>query len=257
MTKRWTKRWTYEKQISILLIDEDPGEQAVFKKFFNQQEDKYKYIIAQGVEDALQQIKEHHFDVIISDISFIDGNVFDILPHSREIPTIIITAKGDEEIAVKVLQRGAAEYVLRDVERKYLQILPSLILKAARQSRSKLITEILFRALRDIDRCICVINTDGLIIFANKAFCDMFRLKDFYYMTDINTILKNFKISGEPGIETVLKQEIEEEARYEIHDTQEDREGNIRLIPVSGAGDFMLGYVMIGTCNGTRQKNKS
>ena len=243
------KRWTFEKLISILLVEEEPGEQEIFKNFFNAREDRYKYTIAGGVEDALEQINKHHFDVIISDISYIDGNVFDILPQIADIPAIVITAKGDEEIAVKVMQRGAAEYVLRDVERKYLQILPTLILRAARQSRGKLITEILFRALRGIEECVCVITVQGLIIFANRAFCDVFRLKNFYYLTDINTILKNFEISGEPGIDTYLKEEIPEEVRYEIRDTNEDREGNIRLIPVTGAENFLLGYVLIGNCN--------
>lgn len=243
-------RLTFEKQISILLIEEDLNEQTVFKNFFNAREERYKYTISAGVEDTLQKINETNFDVIISDIAFIDGNIFDILPHTRDIPFIIITAKGDEEIAIKVIQRGASEYVLRDVERKYLRILPSLILRAARYNRGKMITEFLFKTLQGIDECVCVLTADRLIVFANRSFCNIFLLKGFYYLVDIKTALKNFEISGEPDIETYFKEEIKAEAWFEIRAPYENREGRIRLRPFLDGKNFILGYVLFGNLNG-------
>jgi DNA-binding NtrC family response regulator len=40
-------------------------------------------------------------------------------------PTIMITGAGDEEIAIEALKLGASDYVVKDVEGGYLELLPS------------------------------------------------------------------------------------------------------------------------------------
>ncbi len=118
-----------KEKISILLVEEDKAEQGVYKQFFDTLETPYQCTPAVSVEAALQQLEEQSFDVIISDINFIDGHIFDVLPHAGGIPCIITTSRGYEEIAVMAIKKGASDYIVKDADQHYLEILPEIINK--------------------------------------------------------------------------------------------------------------------------------
>src|ERR1700690_4127940 len=42
-------------------------------------------------------------------------------------PTVMVTGEGNEMVAVAALKLGAADYVVKDTEMKYLDLLPSVI----------------------------------------------------------------------------------------------------------------------------------
>lgn len=237
-----------KNKISVLLIDEDKTEQATFQRFLESPGKACICTCAGSVEEALQLLENRLFDVILSDINFIDGHIFDILPHTGGTPCIVTTARGYEEIAVMAIKKGASDYLVRDVEQKYLEILPTVIKKALNHKRSEDTIDILIGALKGIDECVAVFNPDGNIMFANNAFCSMFELKKNYYLSNISSILKKFHITGKPDIETFLKERKNKEARYDLIDTKTDKSGDIRLIPVEKGGNI-LGYVMLGQCD--------
>lgn len=236
-------------KISVLLIEEDKVEQEVFETFFKGLGEPYTYILATSVENALLQLEQQHFDVILSEISFIDGHVFDILPHAQGIPCIITTARGFEELAVMAIKKGASDYLVRDVERYYLDALPMVIKKALDHRQNELTIDILIGALSSIDECLAVLNTDGNIMFANKTFCQTFKLKKNYYMKNIFDILNKFEVTGEPGIQTILEEKKTGEVKYGMRNFHTNKTGSLRLIPVARDRHRILGYVLLGHCN--------
>ena len=68
-----------------------------------------------SIENALQVLKQNHFDLILLDYLLSDGNGLDFLRRMEkeglEIPAVVITGQGDEMIAKQVIQAGAYDYL--------------------------------------------------------------------------------------------------------------------------------------------------
>jgi DNA-binding NtrC family response regulator len=118
-----------KNKLSLLLIQDDKIEVDAFRDFFKKNGQCCDYTIAKSVKEALYQFKNRRFDVVISDIFFFDGHMFDILPGAGRTPFIVVTDNGCEELAILSMNRGAYEYFVRDIERTYLQVLLEVIKK--------------------------------------------------------------------------------------------------------------------------------
>lgn len=238
-----------KNKISLLIIEEDKGEQSAYQHYFDECSSCYACTKADSVKNALELLESNHFDAIISNINFVDGHVFDILPHTRGIPFIIVTERGYEEIAVMAMKRGASDYLVRDVDRNYLETLPGIIEKAAHHKRNERTIGILIGAFETVDECVSIFSPDGDILFANRSFRNLHNLKDDYHQQRIEEVLKPFQIIGEPDLNTYLKQNVKEQIRYRIFNPESEISGSIRLIPVVSKFDDITGYVLLGHCD--------
>jgi DNA-binding response OmpR family regulator len=234
-----------DKKINVLVVEEDAGEITAFENFFKSLGSLYRYTVSTSVANAVRQLKIKRFDAVISELSFIDGSVFHLLPLARRTPFIVITAKGDEELAVKAIQKGAAEYLLRDVERNYLKVLPSMLIRAARHKRNEMLIDIFLGALNNIDKGVCVFKPQGEIIFANKSFCQVFDFKTNYYLRDIKELLDEHEITLEPDLKKHLEEKEAEESCFLFQNPQKGQKGSLRLVPVDNRCDGLLGYVCL------------
>lgn len=85
------------------------------------------------------QLKEHSFDLILSDFKLIGMDGFEVLHLCRElapdVPFICISGYIGEETAIELLREGAVDYVLKD----RLVRLPLAIKRAISEAREKLI----------------------------------------------------------------------------------------------------------------------
>jgi len=89
-----------------------------------------------SIEDALQALKQSHFDLILLDYLLSDGNGLDFLRRMEkeglEIPVVVITGQGDEMIAKQVIQAGAYDYLPKNRigEESLLRVLINTLEKA-------------------------------------------------------------------------------------------------------------------------------
>ena len=89
-----------------------------------------------SIEDALQVLKQNHFDLILLDYLLPDGNGLDFLRNiekeGSEIPAVVITGQGDEMIAKQVIQAGAYDYLPKDRigEKSLLRVIINTLEKA-------------------------------------------------------------------------------------------------------------------------------
>ncbi|WP_305909638.1 EAL domain-containing protein [Methylomarinum sp. Ch1-1] len=115
-------------RIRLLLIEDDLADQIIFKRFVKLRRLAYDYDIASSVAQASALLKSRQYQIVLADHSLGDGTAFDLLPQiPANTPTIFVTGSGDEEIAVKALKRGAADYLSKDVQGDYLKLLPLII----------------------------------------------------------------------------------------------------------------------------------
>src|SRR3990170_957506 len=104
---------TEETLIRVLHVDDDADFLNTAKQILEMQS-SFQVETARSVEEAKDKMKEKTFDVIVSDYVMPGKNGLEFLKELKDsgsnIPFIIFTGKGREEIAIKALNLGADAY---------------------------------------------------------------------------------------------------------------------------------------------------
>jgi len=124
--------------IRILYIEDDPGLARLVQKRLGRA--GYSVDIAADGEQGIAQYHADSYDVVFVDqtLPVYDGlEVIRILGSNGSLPpTVMITGTGDERVAVEAMKLGAGDYIVKDAGTKYLELLPSVIVKVLQQRRA-------------------------------------------------------------------------------------------------------------------------
>jgi PAS domain S-box-containing protein len=162
----------------ILLVEDNEIDQMAFKRFVEHNALPYDCIIAGSVSEAQSVLGFEQFDIVISDYSLGDGTAFDILGLVKDIPSIIVTGAGDQEIAVKAWKAGAYDYLVKDSELNYLKAVPITIENTIRHKAAEKKLRLLSGAIMSTNDSVYITDMDDKIIFVNKAFCETYGYKE-------------------------------------------------------------------------------
>jgi len=126
-----------ERFLRVLHVDDDDCFLNVSKQIL-EMEGKIKVETATSVDEAFENLKQFHYDVIVSDYEMPEKNGLRFLEELKKIakspPFILFTGKGREEVADKALTLGAFRYLNKygDTETVYTE-LTAYIQQATRQ----------------------------------------------------------------------------------------------------------------------------
>jgi DNA-binding NtrC family response regulator len=116
-----------KKPIRVLHVDDEPSLLKVAKQCL-EMEGQFQIDTAESVEEAMEKMKEEKYDAIVSDYRMPGKDGLQFLKELREkgenIPFIIFTGKGGEEVAIKALNLGADRYLNKtgDPETVYFEL---------------------------------------------------------------------------------------------------------------------------------------
>lgn len=100
---------------TVLLIEDDNSIVENLSVFLA--EEGFEVVGAGGRKEALQQLSQQAFDLVLLDISLPDGNGFSLCTMIRQeykkLPIIFLTAQEDEYSVVAGLDMGASDYVTK------------------------------------------------------------------------------------------------------------------------------------------------
>ena len=99
----------------IILLVED-NEILAKGLIYSLEQNKYQVIHTLNVKDTLKIIATEKIDLAILDVSLPDGNGFDLYRNNikaKNISTIFLTAKDEEDNIVKGLELGAEDYITK------------------------------------------------------------------------------------------------------------------------------------------------
>ncbi len=125
------------EKVHILLMEDDPGLARLFQKRLGRQ--GYLVDLAYDGEEGLAMYDAGSYDVLIMDqvMPVYTGlEVIRILADRGQLPPIImVTGTGSEQIAVEAMKLGARDYLVKDVDGGYLELLPTVIEQVLYQQR--------------------------------------------------------------------------------------------------------------------------
>lgn len=122
----------------------------------------YHLFHASTISQGYHYLEKENFDFIILDVMLTDGNGFDFFEkeiRSKNIPTIFLTAKDDEEDIVKGLNMGAEDYMVKPFSMKELLARMNRILLREKKNAQIKIKDILF----DFDKIEVYKNGDRIL----------------------------------------------------------------------------------------------
>jgi YesN/AraC family two-component response regulator len=103
------------KPKKILIVDDDVRIRALLKEILSS--GPYEVIEAQNGKEGLERVHKEHIDLIITDRSMpvLDGLglLKALKEEKRQIPTLMISAYGDEDVWAEAIGLGAEDYVLK------------------------------------------------------------------------------------------------------------------------------------------------
>src|ERR1700730_14202809 len=104
----------------VLIVDDEPK----LRKSLSAQRsrDGYEVMTAEDGEQGLALLKEHHIDLVITDLKMpkVDGMTLlrKALAEQPELPIVMITAHGTVDTAVEALKLGAFDYLTKPFDKE-------------------------------------------------------------------------------------------------------------------------------------------
>lgn len=113
---------------NILYIEDDENLARLLAR--RMQRHGYSVTTAATGEEGLELMQRQIFDVVLLDYHLpgISGlEVLDRIEVKSTVPVIVLTAGGDERLAISALEKGAADYAIKDVNLSYIDLLPAIM----------------------------------------------------------------------------------------------------------------------------------
>lgn len=123
--------------IRVLYMEDDAGLARLFQKHLERS--GYRVDLASDGSSGLALYEEGKYDVLAVDYKMPVRDGLEVIQQlstlKRVPPTIMLTANGDEALAVEALKLGASDYIVKDTAGGYIRLLPSVIEKLLAQHR--------------------------------------------------------------------------------------------------------------------------
>lgn len=175
----------------VLLVEDSKGDALLIEKYLNPTagQENYKLTCTTGVRAAVEAIAQESYDVALLDLTLPDAQELDGLTSLQSIapnlPIIMLTAYSDEALALKAVEIGAQDYMMKDglraptlkraikyaIQRKQFE--GHLIAQANFDSLTQLANRTLFESRLDMGLARIRRSKGGLAVF----FLDLNRFK--------------------------------------------------------------------------------
>ena len=127
------------EQIDVLHVDDDPTFTDLTATFLTRDDDQFVVETASSASEALAMIDDRPPDCIVSDYNMpgMDGLAFAEAVHEAhpELPFILFTGKGSEEVASEAISAGVTDYLQKGSGSDRYELLANRIRNAVRARR--------------------------------------------------------------------------------------------------------------------------
>ena len=163
--------------ISVLHVDDEPSFTDLVRSFLNRQSDGFDIETANRVDEGLEHLATDVPDCIVSDYEMPGKNGIEFLKTVRskwsDLPFILYTGKGSEEVASDALSADATDYIQKQSATDHYALLANRIQNAVEQYHAQAAaqrTDERYHNLVDTAPIpILLFDTDSRLVYANNA----------------------------------------------------------------------------------------
>jgi PAS domain S-box-containing protein len=127
--------------LNILHIDDNRQFIKLTKKYLNKSDKNFNILEATTPKELIKNLEQHEIDCVLSDYKMPDKDGLEILKLIREkdedLPFILLTGKGSEEIASQAMSAGATDYFRKNGHSEEYEILAQRIDNAVSTYRAE------------------------------------------------------------------------------------------------------------------------
>ncbi|WP_157744183.1 PAS domain S-box protein [Halopenitus persicus] len=127
--------------IRVLHVDDDPDVAELTAVALERENDAFTVVTETDAHAGLDRVREGAIDCIVSDYDMPDLTGLALLEHVREIdpdvPFVLFTAKGSEEIASEAISAGVTDYIQKGPRMDAYTVLANRVENAVDQYRSR------------------------------------------------------------------------------------------------------------------------
>lgn len=123
----------------VLIIDDEPDIRELLEITLNRMD--IQTLCAENILRAKQLLKQHTFDLCLTDMKLPDGNGLDLVDYIQQcpapIPIAVITAHGNMDTAINAMKKGAFDFLSKPVDLTVLRQLVDNALKLSKSNKTK------------------------------------------------------------------------------------------------------------------------
>jgi PAS domain S-box-containing protein len=168
--------------IRVLHVDDEPDFADMVATFLEREDDRITVQTVNSPIAGLELASEHDIDCIVSDYDMPAQNGIEFLDAVRErypdLPFILYTGKGSEEIASEAISAGVTDYLQKESGTGQYPVLANRISNAVEQYRSRQAVRETEQKLSELaertDDVLFIVNGDwSELLFVNSAYEDI------------------------------------------------------------------------------------
>jgi PAS domain S-box-containing protein len=164
-----------DKRIHVLCVEDNPHDLALIRDALAQRAENFEVLASTNRQSFEKALAKGGFDVVLTDFNILGYEglqvIQEVKKHRPDVPIILLTGTGSEEVAVTALKTGAADYIIKSV--KHILRLPDTILNVLKhQQIQKALDEKnanLCAVLENISDGILVVDEQNTILYANPT----------------------------------------------------------------------------------------
>ena len=158
-----------EERIRILLVEDDEIDRMAIERLAQNKQLPYDLMTSGTVADALELMRQGEWDLLLIDNRLPDGSGLEVQKEAHDIPCIFITGTSDQQTAVQAMKAGAYDFLLKDSERSYLELLPGMVQSALRRRKESAQIKLQQSIIDNLDELVLLMDQNGDVIYANNA----------------------------------------------------------------------------------------
>lgn len=161
--------------MKILLVEDSQMNVKAIK--FLLEEHNYEVSVASTIKDAKEMVS-NNYDLVILDVMLPDGNGLDFFKNYINVPTLVLSAKDEEDDVVTSLDLGVEDYIIKPFRSKELLSRINNIIKRNKKNNIKMYKNITF-------------DLDAYRVYVDKNEIDLtgLELKILFYLLENKGIL--------------------------------------------------------------------
>jgi PAS domain S-box-containing protein len=168
------------KMIKVLLVEDSPSDALIVEDELTHAEGgEFCVVHLEQLNAALARLQAQHFDVVLLDLNLPDSQGFETFLRlhdaASEVPIVVLTARDDENLALKAVKAGAQDYLVKGrMGEEVLQRSIRYAIERRRSEQTLAESEERYRLLIERSPDAYLVHCDGEVVFANAASLKLF-----------------------------------------------------------------------------------